>query len=81
MLHVNQVEFERILDDPSACYATPEMVLQDGSLSRDQKIQILKQWAYDVREMEVAEGENMRGDSSPLVLHQILIALHQAEQA
>lgn len=79
MGHLDQAEFQKMLDDPSASFKTPEAVLDDNRLSREQKIQVLKQWAYDVREMEVAEGENMRGDSSSLILHQILLVLHQVE--
>lgn len=77
---ITKDEFEQIISDPSSNYQVPKDVLLDERLSREQKIDILKQWAFDERELEVAEEENMRGDSTPLVLDQILIALHQIEQ-
>lgn len=81
MLHINRTEFDQILSDPSSCYQTPDEVLQDERLSREQKIQILKQWAFDERELEVAEEENMTGgDSPPLKLNQILLALREIEE-
>lgn len=78
-LHVNKAEFERIINDPSAVYQQPEDVLRDERLSRAERIAILKQWAFDAREIEVAQEENMRGDAS--VLRQVLLALHQVEQS
>ncbi|HZA53594.1 MAG TPA: hypothetical protein VE616_05025 [Candidatus Udaeobacter sp.] len=55
------VEFEKALLDPGLAFKTPEEVLKRNDLSRDQKIKILRQWEYDVREMQVADDENMTG--------------------
>lgn len=77
MLHLTQVEVDRILADPSSSYAAPEDVLLDERLSREQKVSILKLWAFDAREIEVAQEENMRGDASPL--HQVLQALKKCK--
>lgn len=76
--HIDKKEFERIIDDPSAAYAQPEDVLHDGRLSREEKITILKQWAFDAREIEVAQEENMLGEASPL--RQVLLVLHEIER-
>lgn len=76
---VDPTEFERIMADPSAHYQAPEDVLVDARLSREQKIAVLKQWAFDAREIEVAEDENMRTEAKPTILHQVLIVLHQLE--
>lgn len=81
MSTISANEYERIISDPSSCYQIPEDVLLDKRLSREQKIAVLKQWAFDERELEVAEEENMRGDSEPLVLDQVLIALHKLEES
>ena len=75
--HINKTEFEHILNDPSAVYRQPEDVAQDERLSREEKIKILKQWAFDAQEIEVAQEENMIGDASPL--RQVLLVLHQLE--
>ncbi len=64
-----------IFIDPGAVFRTPEEVLQRTDLSREQKIEILRQWEYDARELEVAEEENMVGDQ-PGLLAQIHQALH-----
>lgn len=76
--HINKAELERILTDPSAAYQQPEAVLRDARLSREEKILVLKQWAFDAHEIEVAQEENMLGDASPL--HQVLLALHEIEK-
>ena|SRR3990167_2355541 len=79
MSHINEKEFERILADPSAIFKVPDEVLHDERLSRKQKIAVLKLWAFDERELEVAEEENMRG-KSPIQLDEVLLALHQIEK-
>ena len=78
MSPLNEKEFERILADPSATFKMPDDVLHDERLSRKQKIAILKLWAFDERELEVAEEENMRG-KGPILLHEVMQALHQIE--
>ncbi len=76
---ITKNEFEQIISDPSSNYQFPQDVLLDERLSREQKIAILKQWAFDERELEVAEEENMQAtndaDTSPL-LDDIIRALH-----
>lgn len=74
-------EFNQIISDPSAVYKAPEDVLVDARLSREQKIAVLKQWAYDEREIEVAEEENMRTEAKSTILHQVLIVLRQLEHS
>ena len=45
--------------DPASVYKLPSKVLVDDALSRTEKIDILRRWAYDEREKAVAEEENM----------------------
>ena len=45
--------------DPASIYKKPKDILNDDSLSRQEKIDILKRWAYDEREKSVADEENM----------------------
>lgn len=47
--------------DPSSVFQHPSQVLREDCLSPKDKIDILLQWAYDEREMAVAEEENMCG--------------------
>jgi hypothetical protein len=65
--------------DPSSVYKSPKDVLSDKTLSRDEKIEILKRWAYDERELSVAEEENMIGvdHDRRFVLSEILNLLRE----
>ena len=69
------MDFEKALLDPSGVFGRPKDILEEKSLSREQKIRILRRWEYDVRELEVAEEENMAG-GPPSRLAEVLEALH-----
>ena len=60
--------------DPTSVFAMPEDVLHSRGLSAKDKKEILESWAYDARELEIAEEENM-GGSDPDLLSRILNAL------
>lgn len=60
--------------DPSSVYKNPSDVVNDNTISRDEKIEILRVWEYDAREIQVAEEENMRPDNNN-VLDEVLLAL------
>jgi hypothetical protein len=45
--------------DPSKVFKHPGEVVLNASLTRDEKVDILHRWAYDQREIAVAEEENM----------------------
>jgi hypothetical protein len=47
------------LVDPSTLFKTPQKVVERNDLSRDQKIEILRRWEYDMRELQVADEEGM----------------------
>lgn len=68
---------DKFLMNPADVYTEPNQVLQDTSLTRDQKMEILKQWEYDARELEVAEEENMAGGTPSLLreVHKAILAL------
>ena len=67
-------DLERALLDPTAVFEMPEEVLKRDDLSSEQKTAILQRWAYDARELEVAEEEGMR-DGEPDLLDRVLRAL------
>lgn len=69
-------DLERALLDPTAIFKGPEQVLQRDDLSREQKAAILRRWAYDAREFEVAEDEGMRNGEADL-LDRVLRALDE----
>jgi hypothetical protein len=68
------IDFEKALLDPGLVFKTPGELLANNELSRDQKIEILRRWEYDVRELQVAEEEGMEGPQ-PVTLDAVLGAL------
>jgi len=63
------------LIDPSALFEVPADVVRSRGASNDEKVRILHRWEYDVREEEVAQEENMRGELR-VTLSQVLDALN-----
>ena len=53
--------------DPTSVFRVPEDVLKASDLTREQKIEILRRWEYDARELEVAADENMIGSNNDLL--------------
>lgn len=70
------MNYEKAKLDPTSLFSRPSDVLGENTLSREQKIEVLRRWEYDARELEVAEEENMCGGPGDL-LGQVLRALHQ----
>lgn len=66
---------EKALLDPPAVFESPADVLADRTLTKEQKIEILRRWEYDASEVSVAEEEGMPAGNGE-VLQQILYALH-----
>jgi len=64
------MSIDKALSNPAEVYTGPDQVLLDGSLTREQKLKILKIWEYDARELEVAEEENMAG-GAPSILRDV----------
>jgi hypothetical protein len=52
---------QKIKRDPLARFDAPMDVVRDDSLTYDQKLEILRSWEYDARELQTAEEENMAG--------------------
>jgi hypothetical protein len=50
---------EKAILNPAAAFKKPQEVLDSHELSREQKIEILRRWEYDLRELQVAEEESM----------------------
>ena len=60
------MDFEKAKLNPATVFNSPQEVVSNQELSREQKIEILRQWEQDARLMEVAEEENMPGPESKL---------------
>lgn len=80
MSKITQDEFSHILTDPAAHYTSPDEVAGDARLTLAQKIEVLSQWAFDERELEVAEEENMQSDGRTIMLDRVLRVLHKLEK-
>ena len=72
------MDIEKAMLDPDSIFASPDDVFGEQSLTREQKIKILRRWEYDARELEVAEEENM-GGGPPDKLDEILKVLHRLD--
>ncbi len=55
----------------------PQAVLQDSDLSRDEKVEKLRRWGHDAREIETANNEGMGGVVTPSNLPAVQQALRQ----
>ena len=67
-------DYERALLDPMAVYARPVQVLNDDTLDHSQKLNILRRWELDSRELQVAEEEGMT-NGEPDLLTEVLQAI------
>lgn len=70
------MDFKKAMMNPAKLFGSPQKVCEEVSLTREQKIKILRQWEYDAREIEVASEESMTG-GSPSLLAEVLKALLQ----
>jgi hypothetical protein len=73
------IDIDKALLNPAIVFKTPEEVLKSDELSREQKIEILRRWEFDARELQVAEEENMIGTNAD-ILGQIMRALLQLDE-
>ena len=67
-------DLERSLLDPGSVFDSPEGLVACESISKEQKIEILRRWEYDASEQCVAVEEGMPDGESDL-LRRILLAL------
>ncbi|HXR91773.1 MAG TPA: hypothetical protein VN750_15990 [Steroidobacteraceae bacterium] len=58
------VDLKRAMIDPASLFRSPDEVIGNEKLSRENKIEILYSWAYDTAELAVAEEEGMGGGES-----------------
>ena len=69
------VDYKTALLDPASVFTVPEEVLGDATLSRAQKIEILRRWEYDASELAVADEEGMIAEE-PSLLRRVVLALN-----
>ena len=62
-LIMDQQAFDEVVVDVAKHFATPEALLANQELTRDQKLALLRQWEYDLHLLHIATEENMTGDT------------------
>lgn len=62
-----EIDLEQAMLDPGSVFASPEALRDQPSLTQEPKIEILRRWAYDAKQLAVAEYQGMMGGkTSPL---------------
>ncbi|HEX2930248.1 MAG TPA: hypothetical protein VHV54_11065 [Candidatus Binatia bacterium] len=70
------MDFNKALSNPPSVFKHPSEIVASKELSREQKIQILRRWEYDMRELQVADEEGMTAPKPPAIgLDTVLAAL------
>ncbi len=70
------IDVNKAMLDPTMVFKDPKDVVASGELTRDQKIEILRRWEYDARELEVAEEEAGMAVRRPEMFDLVVQALH-----
>jgi len=68
------VDFEQAKLNPARVFDSPAAVATSTELTTAQKVEVLRQWEYDARELQVAAEENM-GEGPGKLLDEVLAAL------
>ena len=58
---VSEFDLDQALSSPTSAFRRPEDVVEHPTLTRAQKIEILRRWVYDATQLAVAENEGMGG--------------------
>ena len=73
------IDLKQAMFNPSSVFKDPKDVVANGELTRDQKIEILRRWEYEAREMEVAEEEAGMAVLRPEMFDLVVQALHMLD--
>lgn len=55
----NSAPFDVVAGDPEQFFETPQAIVNDATLSRKEKLQLLDEWAQDIADRNAAAGEGM----------------------
>ena len=50
---MDQQSFDKLVVDVSEHFATPEALVAEETLTREQKLELLRQWEYDLHLLQV----------------------------
>ena len=71
-------ELKQALANPVAVFVMPRDVVLHPALSREQKIDVLRQWEHDVRMLQ-ARNEEIMADAAQELLSEIRDSLHELD--
>ncbi len=71
-----KIDVKKAMLDPMMVFKEPKEVVANHELTRDQKIEILRSWEYDARQLEVAEEEAGMAVRRPEMFDRVVQALH-----
>ena len=70
------IDVKKAMLNPMMVFKDPKEVVASEELTRDQKIEILRCWEYDARQLEVAEEEAGMANDHPEMFDLVVEALH-----
>jgi len=65
----NEDPFDAVVVDPAAYFETPQAIVDDATLTRDEKLRLLDEWELDISERSTAADEGMVPDDSTRLDH------------
>lgn len=71
------MDIKEALLHPDEVFSTPKEVLDHMEFTKEEKIEILRSWAYDVNKCAAAEDEGMDVVDERIHLDEIHAALHE----
>lgn len=73
-------DLEQAKLDPGSVFSAPEDILEEPSLNKAQKIDLLKRWKYDAQRVLDSGSEGMAKNLENDLLRRIALALEYLEQ-
>jgi hypothetical protein len=70
-------QLAKAMIDPASVFANPMTIVAEDSISDELKIELLRHWEYDAREIQVAEEEGFPPRPSTALLDEVIAALHE----
>lgn len=77
---INDPIVDEVIKDPGRIYDTPDEVLRDSHLSKEEKEIILENWEQDQIALLRAEEENMTGDTKAVNAAPLLQEIEKARK-
>jgi hypothetical protein len=71
------LDIERAKLTPSTEFSSPEAVVENTKLTREDKIEILLRWRHTALQLQTADEENMQSTGEESQLDQVLDALQR----